>query len=870
MTLPPAAERPVWTPAAGLEPVPGPAELGGKGHHLGRLVAMGERVPPFFVLRAPALAGGISAEVEEALRRALPSLGGGALAVRSSAAGEDGARASFAGQFLTVLGVAPRVEDVLDAVRRVLASTESEHVAEYRRERGEAAGGMAVVVQRMLDPEAAGVAFSVDPVTGEADVAVVSAVPGLGDGLVGGAMDADTFRVRFRAAGEAEVEATLVAKEHAIVPDGTGGVWTVALDAALRSSPTLADDEARAIAAAARRLAEAFGGPQDLEWALAPGDDGPRTLHLLQTRPVTAVGRPAPTGERRVWDNENLVESYPGVVLPLTFSVARRMVEGVFAGTCEAMGAPAEAVEGVRGDLRTLIGRIRGRLYYELGARRRVYALVPGMVERGGEMVPGPIPRDPPGTVVPPPPGTPEPLVLAARALHLPQRLLAETARLDAEIAAFRARVAQVLDPVADADLSGWGADALRAAFERVDAGLLQRWDGPALNDNLLLHWMAVLSSLVAGWIPGGSQTLVNELLAGDGGLLSTEPVRELANLGVRAREDDAVRGLLASEGDDAAAWRRLTGGEAPAGLAEALRAYLARFGDRCDDELKLEALSFADDPAPLVRALRRAVASPAGAPARDPGALRAAAEERMRAALPPGRRVPLEAVLEVVRRLTRERENLRFARTRAFGAFRRLFAAIGERLAAAGALDEPRDVLHLSVEEVFGFLDGRGVSDDLRPLVAARKEELARWTAIPDPPPRFATVGPPALSELVPQVVPGGPPAPEGGVLRGMGCCAGVVRARVRIVHDPRDPGELAGRILVARQTDPGWTLLFPAVAGVLVQRGSILSHAALVAREMGIPCVVGIPDLLSQVQDGEEVEMDGATGMVRRLAAV
>jgi pyruvate,water dikinase len=109
-------------------------------------------------------------------------------------------------------------------------------------------------------------------------------------------------------------------------------------------------------------------------------------------------------------------------------------------------------------------------------------------------------------------------------------------------------------------------------------------------------------------------------------------------------------------------------------------------------------------------------------------------------------------------------------------------------------------------------------------------------------------------------------PTLPEG-MLRGRGCCPGVVRAAVRVVRDPRQPGELAGRILVAEQTDPGWTLLFPAVAGVLVQRGSILSHAALVARELGVPCVVGIPRLLDVLRDGEVVEMDGTTGIVRRV---
>jgi phosphohistidine swiveling domain-containing protein len=866
------AARPsaVWTPAAG--PVPGASELGGKGHNLARLAALGQRVPPFFVLRADAVSSGDGDALAAAVREALPALGDGPLAVRSSAAAEDGAHASFAGQFQTVLGVAPTVDDVMEAVRRVAASAGAAHVEGYLRERGQAAGGMAVVVQRMLEPEAAGVAFSLDPVTGERDVAVVTAVPGLGEGLVSGALDADTFRVRFPAGGDAggaEVSASLVPKERAVVRDPAGGVRTVTLDPARRDEPALSEEEARRIASAARALAAALGGPQDVEWALAPGEDGPRTLHLLQTRPVTAAARPAPAGERRTWDNENLVESFPGVVTALTFSVARRMVEGVYLGTVESMGATPERVASVREDLRTMVGRIRGRMYYEVETRRRVARAIPGMVTMHGEVVPGPYPTDPPGATPGSTAGLPAPLLLAAKALSIPHRMLADTARLDGEAAAFRARVAEVLDPVAEADLSGWDVDALRAAFDRIDREVQMRSHAPALNDHLLQYWMGVLGGLVAGWLPGEPPTLTNELLAGDGGIVSTEPVRELAALGARAREDDAVRTLLAGEPDDAAAWRRLTGDPALAAWGEALSAYLARYGDRCDEELKLEALTFAEDPGPIVQALRRAVAAPAPVTLRDPGALRAAAEARVQAAIPAGRRVVFDAVLAVVRRLTRDRENLRYARTRAFGAFRRLLLAIGARLADAGALDDARDVLHLSLEDLFGTLDGRGVSGDLKPLAAARRAELARWAAMPEPPARFATVGPPALSELREEGTSAGGASPSADGLRGMGCCAGVVRARVRVVRDPRDPGELAGRILVAQQTDPGWTLLFPAVAGVLVQRGSILSHAALVAREMGIPCVVGIPDLLSLLQDGEEVEMDGSTGLVRRISA-
>ncbi|MBW3655953.1 MAG: phosphoenolpyruvate synthase, partial [Gemmatimonadetes bacterium] len=144
-------------------------------------------------------------------------------------------------------------------------------------------------------------------------------------------------------------------------------------------------------------------------------------------------------------------------------------------------------------------------------------------------------------------------------------------------------------------------------------------------------------------------------------------------------------------------------------------------------------------------------------------------------------------------------------------------------------------------------------------------RAEFAAYERAPAPPDRFETRGPAAdyVAALVPAVAPSGE-------LRGTGCSPGVVRAPVRIVRDPHHAGELAGHILVAERTDPGWTLIFPAVEGVLVQRGSLLSHSAIVARELALPCIVGIPGLMDTLRDGEMVEMDGTAGTLRRLDGV
>jgi pyruvate,water dikinase len=317
----------------------------------------------------------------------------------------------------------------------------------------------------------------------------------------------------------------------------------------------------------------------------------------------------------------------------------------------------------------------------------------------------------------------------------------------------------------------------------------------------------------------------------------------------------------------------RLRGDPACAAFHAELERYVARYGDRCLEELKLETVTLREDPAFLLHMIRsyaeRGTVEAEAQSARE-AAIRRDAEARMRARLGGGRRWLFERVMRSARARVRDRENLRFERTRVFGLVRRLFLELGARFAERGLLSRPREVFWLTVDEVFEAAGGRLAPETVSSLVAERRTQFEQWEHAPAPPERFETREPPPLVFGAEAADPADAPARAGAALselKGTGCCPGVVRERVRVVRDPREARDVTGRILVAERTDPGWTLLFPAVRGLLVQRGSLLSHSAIVAREMGLPCVVGIPGLLDTLQDGEEVEMDGTTGRVIRL---
>jgi len=207
-----------------------------------------------------------------------------------------------------------------------------------------------------------------------------------------------------------------------------------------------------------------------------------------------------------------------------------------------------------------------------------------------------------------------------------------------------------------------------------------------------------------------------------------------------------------------------------------------------------------------------------------------------------------------------RDRENLRFERTRLFGRARQLFLAIGREFAARDLIDQPRDVFYLTVAEILGAIEGFGLSPNLRGLVKLRQNEDCASASRADPPERIEVRGPailPATTTHMHETI-----TETGDARRATGCSAGEVTAKARVIRDPRTESLTPGDILVARHTDPGWIAVFSNASAIVVERGSLLSHSAIVARELGIPCVVGLKGATHLVKDGEMLYVNGATG--------
>ena len=833
--------------------------IGGEAKGLARLTAAGFAVPDWVVVPADACrvnaTGDITARrsVLDEIDGAVAGLGGREtlIAVRSSGIDEDGDGHSFAGQHDTFLFVEPA--DVTDRVASVWESGGSKRAAAYRARMGLGPGQPpAVVIQVMVEPDVSGVAFTADPVNGERSRTIVAAVPGVGTALVSGAADADTFHVD--SAG-AVVARTITSKTlmHWRDPGSEDGVAVVHLPGGRTEAPVLTDHQVAAVALAARRAESVFGSPQDVEWAIA-GDH----MYILQSRPITHLPSIGPSVG--IWGNSNIAESYSGITTPLTYSFARNAYEHVYRELCRVMKVPASRIAEHANDFRTMIGFIHGRIYYNLLAWYRLLATFPGFSanRRFMEQMMGVSEQLPKELVASLEASSRwEKIRDGARLSRAVLALVRDHRRIERRIRRFEEHLEITLEAVPH-EFEGSSADDIVAAYRHLERSLITRWDVPLVNDFLTMVFFGLFRRLAVSWYDDVDGSLTNDLLAGGSPLVSAEPAARVREMALLAGSIPGLAELLIE--DPLAAVERV---EADPELGARYRAYLDDFGDRSMQELKLESPSVRDDPSVLLRAVGHVAAGGAGLPTRQ-----RSNDDRL--ASRPGthvgrvRRLVFRWARRHARRRIADRERLRLQRTRVFGRVKTIFRALGSELADRGVLTDPSDVFYLETEEALGFVEGTATCTDLSALARARRADLDRFAAAPPPDDRFETRGPVNLGNSFRSVAE---TVGDEGQRSGLGACSGVVRGTVRVVSDPERARIASGEVLVAEQTDPGWVVLFAGAAAVVTARGSLLSHSAIVARELGIPTVVGVTGAVDWLEDGDRVEVDGQAGTVRSL---
>jgi len=799
-------------------------------------------------LAARARARVVGARVPDDVAEVVRGTATGSVAVRSSATAEDLPSVSFAGQqdsFLNVVG-----EDaVLDAVRRCWASLWTDRAVIYRAAHGidHAAVRLAVVVQQMVPAQVAGVLFTANPVTGRRREAVVDASPGLGEAVVSGAVNPDHFVVDV--ASGAILEQRLGDRRVVVQAVSGGGVEHLEQASAPHAAPCLTHEQLRSLARLGAEVEQRFGAPQDIEWAV---DDSDR-VWITQSRPITTLF-PVPVGRDgfRAFFSFSVAQ---GVYRPLTpmgiagiravsTSVARLWRIPV---RDPLLGAPALTVAA---------GRVFLDVTPALRSRpgRAVVPRLLDVMEARSAVVLRSLAHDPRFALQP-----------SSRAEAL-RRLAAALVRHRLPVRLVRA----VADPPRAQRTAQAAGDALRdRARAAPDAT-----PGERLNhvERLLTREFApmalqMLPGAAAGFATLGLAVglLGKELHPGELPVVlrslpdnvTTAMDLALWKLVVQVRADAETKAVLDGTPPEELALR-FGRGALPSALQRGLRAFLAQYGDRAVAEIDLGLRRWSEDPTYVFQVLGTylRLTDPAAAPdvvfARGEREAEAKVEElaHRRRGL---RGHVVRFALNRSRALVGMRELPKFYLVSMLAGVRHELQTIGEELAGRGLLGSADDVFFLDLHEVRSALDGA----DLRARVAERRAEYERELPRKHLPRVLLSDGTEPEATAAAATVPSG-------ALLGTPASAGTVTATAAVVLEPGRAVFEPGAVLVCPSTDPGWTPLFLTAGGLVMEMGGANSHGAVVAREYGIPAVVGVPDATERIASGDTVTVDGVAGTV------
>jgi rifampicin phosphotransferase len=769
-------------------------------------------------------------DLAAAITRPLARLGEqAAYAVRSSATAEDLPKASFAGQqdtYLNVVGPAA----ILEHVSRCWASLFSERAVTYRLRNGldHRKVHMAVVVQRMVFPQAAGILFTADPITGNRKVASVEAGFGLGEALVSGLVNADVYKVR-----DGEVVAKAVAtKQLATHASPAGGTQERTIEPERQGQPALTDAQVVRLAQLGRRIEAHFGCPQDIEWCLV--DDG---FQFVQSRPITTLFPIPAAGDREnhVYVSVGHQQMMTDAMKPLGISLwqltaGRPMYEAggrLFVDITRGLASPAS-----RAGLLEVLGRSDPLIRDALQT----------ILERG-DFVRSLPDEGPVGT---PAGGAPAPIETD------PAIVAGLIGRSQASIAALKRDI--------PAKSGSELLDFILADIQELRRILFDPRSHQVIMAAMEATWW--LNEQLQAWL--GEKNAADTLTQSVSHNVTSEMGLALLDVADVIRPHPDVVAFLQHVEDEGFLdeMAKLAGGlEA----RDAIRAYLDEYGMRCVGEIDITRPRWSERPTTLVPLILGNIKN------FEPGAGKRRFEqgrqeawmkeqellERLRT-LPDGERKAEEAkrMVDRVRTFIGYREYPKYAMVSRYFVYKQALLEEAERLVRAHVLSDKEDIFYLTFQELHDIVRTDPVDDQ---LVRQRKDAFRSYQALT--PPRVLTSDGEAIAGAYRR---DDMPA---GALVGLPVSAGTIEGRARVILDMAEADLEAGDILITAYTDPSWTPLFVAIEGLVTEVGGLMTHGAVIAREYGLPAVVGVEHATRLIRDGQRIRVHGTDGYVEIL---
>jgi pyruvate,water dikinase len=773
--------------------------------------------------------------------------------VRSSALAEDSSEHSFAGLFETFLYV--REAQVLDRIKQCWLSAYGPNVLQYclRNHLDPLETRMGVIVQEMIASSRSGIMFTANP-TGSLAETVIVAGFGVGEGVVANKVETDVYIYNSETRS---LTSTINHKPYGMFLDTrTGsGVAIQEVPVSLRDAPVLQQPAIDQLLAVGRRVSELYTHFQDIEWCI----DADGRLFVLQSRPITTI----PHGKLTIFDNSNIVESYPGVTTPLSFSIIHRLYRDVLGEAWKRLLCDNKLLRESAGLFEHLVGYVEGRIYYDIINWYEMGKLLP---------LPGPfLVAAFDNTIGVYRNSDPERfgakqrrsrLALAVRFwwnflryfLFMRLHLSSYKRQFDAFYAAARAVSYESFDLH---ELQGKVIDILDRYATIASVALI--------NDFFLMIFVGRTKALLRSYGFKEHDDLFNGLMCGED-VESAVPVRSLVEIAEMLRRNAHLHQAMQQVSSKAELEQTLRD-PCFAEIATRLSVYLDRYGDRCPQELKIETTTFREDPVRLVKTLLAYVPLDVSVEKtrRNEEVVRGNAEQVVQEHLAgrPARRWILGYCLDRTRNLIANRESARLNRGRAFGLVRRIVRVMGEKLHRDDAIESPPDIFYVPLQELSAFIYGMSLYPDLKELARINRKQVESYHSTV-PTDRLLFSG--AVGSNVVQQKTSRNETTGGSdrILRGVSCSPGDITAEAIVVHDPAEAPDVAGKIIVAQMTDPGWIFLMIVAAGLIVEKGSVLSHTAIIGREFGIPTIVGVKDATRRIKSGTEIKMRAGVGEV------
>ena len=770
-------------------------------------------------------------DLAAAITRPLARLGEhAAYAVRSSATAEDLPTASFAGQQDTYLNVVgPRA--IVQHVSRCWASLFTERAVTYRLRNGldHRKVQMAVVVQQMVFPQAAGILFTADPVTGNRKVASVDASFGLGEALVSGLVNVDVYKVR----DGGVVARAVAAKQLVIHAAPAGGTQQQAIEPERREQPALTDAQVVRLAQLGRRIEAHFGRPQDIEWCLVDDE-----FQIVQSRPITTLF-PIP----EAGDQENHVYVSVGHQQMMTDPMKPL---GLSFWQLTTRAPMSEAGGRLFVDVTRMLASPAGRASF-MGMLGRSDPLIGDAIRTvldRGDFIPS-IPDDGPG-------GTPPPVVPPAPSEIDPAIVGELIGRAQASLAAAR----RDIRTKSGSEL----LDFILADIQELQRLLFDPQSLPAIMAGMEATWW--LNDQLQAWL--GEKNAADTLAQSVPNNVTSEMGLALLDVADVIRPYPEVVAFL-EEVEDESFLDELAGLTGGPEARDAIRAFLDTYGMRCVGEIDITRPRWSERPTTLVPMILGNVKNfepGAGARRFEQGrqeALKKQQEvlERLRV-LPDGEQKADEAkrMIDRVRAFAGYREYPKYTWVSRYFVYKQALMKEAERLVQARVLREQEDIFYLRFEELRDVVRTRQVDDQ---LIHQRKEAFRSYQALT--PPRVLTSDGECIAGAYRRDdVPAG-------ALIGLPVSAGTVEGRARVILDMAQADLEAGDILVTAFTDPSWTPLFVAIKGLVTEVGGLMTHGAVIAREYGLPAVVGVEHATRLIRDGQRIRVHGTDGYVEIL---